>query len=60
MTTSPQEPAQPAQPDQADQPDQPDQDAEPSTPTGEAPDTDQLHDATAEPASDPDPEPGQA
>jgi hypothetical protein len=36
-----------------------DQDAEPPTPDGEEPDTEQLDPDTAEPASDPDPEPGQ-
>ncbi|MDN7122162.1 hypothetical protein INN71_12255 [Nocardioides sp. ChNu-153] len=36
-----------------------DQDAEPSTPTGEEPDTDQLEPGS-EPASHPDPEPGNA
>ncbi|MFW6775030.1 hypothetical protein ACOACO_12140 [Nocardioides sp. CPCC 205120] len=36
-----------------------DQDAEPATPTGEEPDAEQLEPGS-EPASDPDPEPGNA
>jgi hypothetical protein len=36
----------------------PDQDAEPPTADGEEPNEEQLDPETAEPASDPDPEPG--
>jgi hypothetical protein len=45
-------------PPQHDQDPEHDQDADPPTPDGQEPDTTQLDPDRAEPASDPDPEPG--
>ena len=51
MTTTPRDPEPESQHDQ---------DADPPTPDGQEPDTTQLDPDRAEPASDPDPEPGGA
>jgi hypothetical protein len=51
MTSTPRNPGQDSEHDQ---------DADPPTPDGQEPDTTQLDPDRAEPASDPDPEPGGA